>query len=112
MINQTTFFLEYYMINRTNCTTDVLKSNIYYFSINQSIRFSRKNNFQPPSDNNQKLFLFEVVHVYINYNVQGCIMNLRNQVIISIISNFPDITSKELQERIAILDNYLKRSYI
>ena len=36
-------------------------------------------------------------------------MNLRTKVIIIIISKFPDITSKELQKRIAILDIYLEK---
>jgi len=44
MINKTTFFLEYYMINRTNYITDALKSNIYYLSNNQGITLPHKNN--------------------------------------------------------------------
>ena len=55
MINKTTFFLEYYMINRTNYITDALKSNICYFSFNQSIAFFFEENF---SKSLKKAFLF------------------------------------------------------
>ena len=109
--NKTTFFLEYYMINRTNYITDALKSNIYYLSNNQGITLPHKNNPWTPSDRTRNYFCLEcfTFTTNINYNLQGSIMNLRTKVIIIIISKFPDITSKELQKRIAILDIYLEK---